>query len=629
MARYRNTGGHTLRTPRPEGRETGAPIAAHQKLLSGLGDPRWYPVLAVAGITALLLGFWGYWSFGDGSHSASDAVYGSVKLFLWGAALPPEPHIGVSLNIARFLAPLVAGWAAVIALMSLFRDRLQQMMIPLKRGHVVVCGVGYVGFEFLRKLHNAGYRAVVIEENRANPQIDMCRGWGFPVIIGDGRLERTLEVAGVKRAARLLAVTADSTVNTEIVTRARRLAGERRAGPVRRWQMHNRFGPPRLQCLARIDDTDLCVLLRTAESNRDDDDSALDFFNIDEVGARLLLDRYPIDTGRPPHILVVHLGALGAELVLHAARKWHDERGDRLAPLRVSIVGDHAEEQVSSLLDKHPALEQVCDFSCYSATVRDVDRLSAIDRGRRARLTATGELDDLAEPVISRVYVTEYRDERAVEAALNLRRALDPSVSVVVALSRAYAIANLLEDESTASSVNITVFKTLLETCGVELVEGGSFEAIAHEIHRRYREMQPREGERPPPWSQLDLARRGSSRAQARHIGVKLRSIGCEITPLRDWHAKDFRFSQDELNRLTIMEHERWQREKEADGWTLGQFDATRKNHPDLVPWEELPADVADWDRQFVLAIPEMLAAVGLQITDVHGGAQRYPITSA
>ena len=609
-------------------------MTIHHKLLAGLSDTRWYGVLATAGVAAFFLGCWGYWSYGEGGdHSVSDVVYGSIKLFFLHAAPQPDKYVGLPLNIARFLAPLVAGWAAVIALVSLFRDRLQQMLLPLKRGHVVVCGLGHVGFEFVRQLRTAGYRAVVVEADATNPQIKTCRDWGFPVVVGDAQLRPTLEAAGVKRAARLLAVTSDSVVNTEIVTRARRLVdGTDNTGAhtLQRDRGRRAFGRSarKLRCLARIDDPGLCVLLRIEESNSADHESGLDFFNTDEIGARSLLDAHPIDTDHQPHILVAHLGALGFGLIFHAARKWHDEREDNSAPLLVTVVDNHAHERVSLLLAQYQALEQICEFTCYSPSARDIDRLVAVDRERRARHGDAAQHDG-ATPPISRAYVAADRDELTVETALNLRHALDASVPVVAALSRAYGVADLLEDTNTPASMTVTVFKTLHETCTVELVEGGSFEAIAHEIHRRYCQMQPKDNEPPPPWSQLQDSLKESNRAQARHIGVKLRSIGCEITPLRDWYAKDFMFTGDELDKLTIMEHDRWLEEKRAAGWTLGEEDEKLKKDPHMVPWQELPADVASWDRNFVEAIPEMLAAVGLQIVDVHGTSPRYPQSPA
>ncbi|BBY53536.1 NAD-binding protein [Mycobacterium koreense] len=578
--------------------------AVHRRVLGALTDPRWYWLLIPAGLAAFALGFWGYGTYAEGTHSVSDAIYGSVKLFLLSAAPQPETHVGVALNIARFLAPTVAGWATLIAIVSVFRERVQQMLIPFKRGHVVVCGLGYVGFAFVQRLRDAGYRVVVIERDDSNPQIKTCREWGFPVIVGDAQLPPTLTAAGTRRAARLLAVTPDSVTNTEIVACARHLADA------------TLLGRRRLRCLARITDPGLSVALRIRETNRGDD-STLDFFNIEEIAARMLLDRYPVTADRP-HLLVAHLDTLGARLVIDAARRWHDRRSDPQVPLRVTVVDDDADRQVAALRAACPPLDQVCEFSCVAATAAGWDHLAETERTRRGAAHP--------DPPVAGAFVTARHDDQTVRTALALRQALGPAVPVVAALSRAYAVADLLEDAAAPAALRVTVFRTLAETCSVELVEGGSFESIAQEIHRRYCLMQPADAT-PPSWADLDAERRRSSRSQARHIGIKLRSIGCEIAPLRDWAARDFRFTDDELVTLSIMEHDRWQQAKQDDGWTLGPKSAERKTDPHLVPWHALPAEIADWDRRFVLAIPEMLAAVGLQIVDTRNDVPRYPLT--
>ena len=77
-----------------------------------------------------------------------------------------------------------------------------------------------------------------------------------------------------------------------------------------------------------------------------------------------------------------------------------------------------------------------------------------------------------------------------------------------------------------------------------------------------------------------------------------------------------FTFTSDELEKLSIMEHDRWADEKVAAGSTLGDEDPKLKKDPDLVPWRDLPRDIAEWDTNFVRAIPAMLAAVGLQIIE-------------
>jgi hypothetical protein len=184
----------------------------------------------------------------------------------------------------------------------------------------------------------------------------------------------------------------------------------------------------------------------------------------------------------------------------------------------------------------------------------------------------------------------------------------------------------------TGSLVNIDVFSTMERTCTAELVQGGSFELMAHAIHERWRDEQRDAGKPDPTWQNLDRSRKESSRAQARDIPVKLRMVGCVITPLRKWGAKDFEFSPAEVEMLAEEEHERWNREREADGWklvVLPKVDSpkeaerireeakARKESESLVPWEEMRhehPDIAEWDRVFVRAIPAILASAGMQV---------------
>jgi RyR domain-containing protein len=143
----------------------------------------------------------------------------------------------------------------------------------------------------------------------------------------------------------------------------------------------------------------------------------------------------------------------------------------------------------------------------------------------------------------------------------------------------------------------------------------GSVEPLAQAIHQRWRSDQAAAGNPAPGWHELDESRRESSRDQARDIPAKLSSVGCAIAPMSspDQHA-DFTFTGEEVETLAAAEHARWVRERMAAGWTPGDKDAARKKTPYLVPFDELPADVAEYDRNFVREIPRLLASVGLQV---------------
>jgi TrkA-N domain/RyR domain len=584
-----------------------------------LADYHWY-ILAVAGVVAFILGYIGWWRFlpviyPNRPVNITDAAYWSFKDFLMNS--PGQPGLPVELDVARFLAPVVAGWAGLSTLGLLFRDRVQQMRIPLIRGHVVMCGLGkYVGLVFLRHLRDKRIRVVVVEKDAANPNIELCRSLGVPVIVGDAQRLKTLQAAGSRRASRVLAVTDDDAVNTQIVATWRDLP-RRRSRP--------------LGCLARIADPDFCSLLRIQEATRGDAEMSADFFNIDEIGARLLLEEFPIDTNHgQPHILVAHLDPLGVWLVYHAARAWCENRGNNTKELMVTVLDEKPDERVKALQGQHPELKKVCDFKPFQATAEDIH-----ERLRAHHL-------DTVTPHISRAYVTAYGDQKAFETALKLHQELhrvNPSVPIVVALSRPHGMAGLLSDVKKGGALaQVEVFATMERACTIELVRGGSFEPIAELIHQRWREEQIKEHQPAPLWDELDESRKESSRAQARHIAVKLRMVGYGVAPLRDLDAESFKFSDDEVEILAEAEHDRWNRERITDGWTLApEKNVDRKETPYLVSWPDLLRDypdIAEWDRVFVREIPKLLASVGLQVISTTAaptppGSTRAPAESA
>jgi hypothetical protein len=152
----------------------------------------------------------------------------------------------------------------------------------------------------------------------------------------------------------------------------------------------------------------------------------------------------------------------------------------------------------------------------------------------------------------------------------------------------------------------------------VGLMENGPLETIARAIHERWRVEQRATGKAAPSWSELDESRQESSRGQARDIAVKLRSIGCAVAPLSEPSATDFTFTAEEVETLAIAEHDRWVNERLSSGWTLGEKDPVQKTTPYLVPFADLPRDIADYDRMFVREIPALLASASLQVVRVN-----------
>ena len=172
--------------------------------------------------------------------------------------------------------------------------------------------------------------------------------------------------------------------------------------------------------------------------------------------------------------------------------------------------------------------------------------------------------------------------------------------------------------------------------------EGPLLEALAATTHEVYCESVASHKPLPPAaklcYGDLDEELKEQNRQFVRHMLTKLHSIGYVLIPARS-DDPPFGFPGEHLEFLADMEHDRWMLQKLADGWRWGseRSDEGRAN-PNLLAWRELepgelerrygscadrigpgalPDDVKQWDRDLVMAIPDILARAGYTVVQL------------
>ena len=91
-----------------------------------------------------------------------------------------------ALNVARVLGPLIVGVAAIRGLLVLSREQLRLIGFRLFRhGHIVIVGLGDVGFTLAAEPQRAGRRVIAIDRDAAKPSIAGCKERGISVLVGD------------------------------------------------------------------------------------------------------------------------------------------------------------------------------------------------------------------------------------------------------------------------------------------------------------------------------------------------------------------------------------------------------------------------------------------------------------
>ncbi len=89
--------------------------------------------------------------------------------------------------------------------------------------HIVVCGLGKLGYRVTLQLLDFGQSVVAIERDADKDFIAAARERDVPVIIGDARQRAVLRKAGVERASAVVCCTQDELANLDIALDAREL----------------------------------------------------------------------------------------------------------------------------------------------------------------------------------------------------------------------------------------------------------------------------------------------------------------------------------------------------------------------------------------------------------------------
>lgn len=563
------------------------------------------PALLAVGVVSLVLGTIGYLQLTSVTprYGLLDALYRAMTLFAFGgAATPPIPP---TLQIARIMAPLLTGYAAIGAVLALTRAQARVAGIRLfVRHHVVIAGLGATG----RRLAGAlidHVSVVVIESNASNQHLAGARLRGVRTLIGDAADPKLLAQAGIRHADTLVVVCGGGDRNVDVAAAAARSLTDRRARP--------------LSVFVALDDLDLWGSLAAegATFQSDRPTIRLEYFNILATGAQLLLEARPAFEGAQDaaaeHILVVGLEGIAEQMLLHLARLWADGGAADGAKLRVTIAGPSAVEDLTRLLARFPALEHYFELGS-----RPLEIESAAFQAGEAMSVAGGPCD------VTRAYVTFADESRALLSGLALHAradARDVPVTVVVADSREGVSAVLGSDRGRLSAIE--AFGVLSEATRSHLLLRGTNELLARAQHdqwlRRQRAagVQPQDNPNLRRWDELNETQRERNRRFADDVHVKLSLVNCMLVPMPLPVPGEplFTFTESELDVLSRHEHVRWMDTLLAAGWRYGvPRDDARHLHDQLKPWEELDEPNRAKDRDAVREIPGLLAVAGFAI---------------
>lgn len=497
-----------------------------------------------------------------------DLVYYTAQLFVLDPAPIGRGPFPVALEWARFLAPATTVLAVVQTVARLFGDWLRGASFRLRPGHVIVVGNGPDAALLARKLVAGGKKVVLV--GTALP-VEHARRHGMLIVPGDPTDRETLAAAGVQRAGAVYALAGLGATNAAVALAVRSMSRQ----PV--------------GVYAQVRDDLLVTAMRSlwrgvAESRR----FRLGFFVPEDVAARVLLDDHPpVDEDG---VVIAGFGPFPQAVLREIARRRRGSAGwtrVRVVTRNTSTVLDVQDELASAGVDVVP-----------------VDTMP----------------DDIGPEL---VYVCYTDADEVLSAGLGQQRA--GIRNLVLCLRR---LAELGEDGLQGrrifddASGKLVMFGILDEAFSPGVAErdaGGRLrnardDRIARALHARYLRMSHGSTSSPARvrWEHLDDRYRADNYAQAADIAPKLERIGARMVPLGPGFAP-FGHLPGEVGMLAEQEHDRWMEARRRRAARAGTEPGIL-DHRDMVPWADLGEDRRQIDRDFVLALPEVLEEAGYQI---------------
>jgi voltage-gated potassium channel len=152
-----------------------------------------------------------------------------MALFAQPAFTPPATwYLKITDGIFPLVGFIVIGEGIVRFAMLMTSRRhgekeWMRVMASTYRDHVVLCGLGHLGYRVLEELLELKMPVVALEKDPQCRFLDLAKASGIPVLVRDMKDDQALIDAGILHARSIIVATNDDLANLEVAMDARRL----------------------------------------------------------------------------------------------------------------------------------------------------------------------------------------------------------------------------------------------------------------------------------------------------------------------------------------------------------------------------------------------------------------------
>ncbi|HNV68393.1 MAG TPA: protein kinase, partial [Candidatus Ozemobacteraceae bacterium] len=535
---------------------------------------------------------------------------------------PSEEHLSLIELMSRSENPEIAK-AARDARLTILTSELELLEstnapppVALRRiesmeNHTIVCGYGRKGQMIVQSLLARDEHCVLIENNDQQSGLELARAQGIPTLVGSATHAPLLLAAGVTRARQVFAVTNDDDVNLEIALKTKMLLGN---------LLRPRHLEP-LQCLTHVFSislacmADLFAPLRTGTRDRFQVLSTapgfeLRLFNIYENAARqILAGNLPSVSGlqdqlhgKPLHVLILGVTNLGVNLAVRVATQL---QGPDPGLLKITIVDQSRHLREAAIRFHYPNIDRIVSLNLVPLAEKDltpeaIERLAGFDPF--AAIFVCHQNQNLGQKLGA--MVRQFPSVSAHVPMLVVGRAATPAATSTPSAPSG--------NPATAQN-QFARFDLFSATCQVDAILQEPLDQLAHAIHQQFCEgdtIEPNDPRR-VPWERLRADVKEHFRAQADHLAVKARTLGCALVAHQE-PGRAYVMSDDDVGTLARLEFRRRVVESQFSSSHGASFlETLRETGKDAPTWDVLPQPEREELYRQIRGIPTLLASIG------------------
>ncbi len=302
----------------------------------------------------------------------TDSLYIALQCFILNLSGSGGSHgYPLTLQIARFVGPLVLIYATVFTLLKLFRRQVDRFLASRLTDHIVVCGLGDQGILVVTKLLDKSNRVAVIEQQADAEAVRTIRRLGARVLSGDARDKHHLERANVLSAERAIVLCGSDPVNGEVLAAIHDLAASKESADVTPLAQRGL-----LTVQLQIIDIELAEQLVANELRYGphQDNVIIEYTCLPDVASQKLLKDFPPGVPDSPwsKLILVGTGVMAEAVLIRLAEISRFSKLEN--PLELEVIGHRAEAMVQNVTSRHKNLASIvsiCTVDTETVTGRD------------------------------------------------------------------------------------------------------------------------------------------------------------------------------------------------------------------------------------------------------------------